>query len=120
MGTARPGNAGGIGLHAIPAADTAALAGLMDRAARDALERERGLRPRVLCGYEAGYEGFRLARRLARLGGGRCHSGGRSGRRMEEGAAFLEKGRAGVWPNASWAETRRLMDRAPPCGTSRP
>ncbi len=60
-------DAGGVGLHAIPAADTAALAGLMDRA-RDALERERGLRPRVLCGYEAGYEGFWLARRLARLG----------------------------------------------------
>ena len=60
-------DAGGIGLHAIPAADTAALAGLMDRT-RDALERERGLRPRVLCGYEAGYEGFWLARRLARLG----------------------------------------------------
>ena len=39
----------------------------MDRA-RDALERQHGLRPRVLCGYEAGYEGFWLARRLARLG----------------------------------------------------
>ena len=39
----------------------------MDRA-RDALERERGLRPQAPCGDEAGYEGFRLARRLARLG----------------------------------------------------
>ena len=58
---------GRIGLHTVPAADTAALAVLMDRA-RDALEGERGPRPRVLCGYEAGYEGFWLARRLARLG----------------------------------------------------
>ena len=48
-------DAGEVGLHAIPAADTAALAGLMDRA-RDAVQREHGLRPRVLCGYEAGYE----------------------------------------------------------------
>ena len=56
-----------IGLHTVPAADTAALAGLIDRA-RDALERGHGLRPRVLCGYEAGYEGFWLARRLARPG----------------------------------------------------
>ena len=60
-------NAGRIGLHTVPAADTAALAGLIDRA-RDALERRHGLHPRVLCGYEAGYEGFWLARRLARLG----------------------------------------------------
>ena len=60
-------DAGRIGLHTVPAADTAALAGLMDRA-RDALERRHGLRPRVLCGYEAGYEGFWLARRLAQLG----------------------------------------------------
>ena len=41
------------GLHTIPAADTAALAGLMDRA-REALERERGPRPRAPCGDEAG------------------------------------------------------------------
>ena len=60
-------DAGRIGLHTVPAADTAALAGLIDRA-RDALERGHGPRPRVLCGYEAGYEGFWLARRLARLG----------------------------------------------------
>ena len=60
-------NTGRIGLHTVPAADTVALAGLIDRA-RDALERGHGLRPRVLCGYEAGYEGFWLARRLARLG----------------------------------------------------
>ena len=60
-------NTGRIGLHTVPAADTAALAGLIDRA-RDALECGHGLRPRVLCGYEAGYEGFWLARRLARLG----------------------------------------------------
>ena len=56
-----------IGLHTIPAADTAALTGLMDRAC-EALERGRGAWPRVLCGYEAGYEGFWLARRLVRLG----------------------------------------------------
>ena len=60
-------NTGRIGIHTLPAADTAALAGLVDRA-RDALEREHGVRPRVLCGYEAGYEGFWLARRLAPLG----------------------------------------------------
>ena len=60
-------DAGRIGLHTVPAADTAALAGLIDRA-RDALERQHGPRPRVLCGYEAGYEGFWLARRLAQLG----------------------------------------------------
>ena len=42
--------AGGIGLHTIAAADTAALA------------------RRVRCAYEAGYEGFWLARRLAQLG----------------------------------------------------
>ena len=60
-------DAGRIGLHTVPAADTAALAGLIDRA-RDALECGHGPRPRVLCGYEAGYEGFWLARRLARLG----------------------------------------------------
>ena len=59
-------DAGGIGLHAFPATDTAP-AGPMDRA-RDALEHERGLRPRAPCGYEAGCEGFRLARRIARLG----------------------------------------------------
>ena len=60
-------NTGRIGIHTLPAADTAALAGLVDRA-RNALEREHGARPRVLCGYEAGYEGFWLARRLAPLG----------------------------------------------------
>ena len=53
---------GGIGLHTIAAADTAALARLVERA------RERGARPRVRCAYEAGYEGFWLARRLAQLG----------------------------------------------------
>ena len=183
-------NTGRIGIHTLPAADTAALAGLVDRA-RDALEREHGAPPRVLCGYEAGYEGFWLARRLAPLGieplvldpaslpasrkARRAKSGAapplrrpigrrrsrwtprcRSVRkalsprreppdraalaieaeadpaewyrrsrsrmvyRMEEGVAFLPQGRAGVWPNASRAETRRLMDRVPPCGTSRP
>ena len=60
-------DAGRLWLHTVPAADSATLAGLMDRA-RDALERQHGLRPRALCGYEAGYEGFWLARRLARLG----------------------------------------------------
>ena len=60
-------NTGRIGIRTLPAADTAALIGLVDRA-RNALEREHGARPRVLCGYEAGYEGFWLARRLAQLG----------------------------------------------------
>ena len=54
-----------IELHTIPAADAGALTGLLDRA-RGAVERRRGVRPRVLCAYEAGYEGFWLARRLAR------------------------------------------------------
>ena len=58
---------GGIGLHTIAAADTAALARLVEWA-REALARERGARPRVRCAYEAGYEGFWLARRLAQLG----------------------------------------------------
>ena len=60
-------NTGRIGVRTLPAADTAALAGLVDQA-RNALEREHGARPRVLCSYEAGYEGFWLARRLAQLG----------------------------------------------------
>ena len=51
---------GGIGLHTIAAADTAALARLVQRA--------RGRGARVRCAYEAGYEGFWLARRLAQLG----------------------------------------------------
>ena len=57
-----------IELHTVPAADAGALAGLLMKRVREAPKRERGLRPRVLCGYEAGYEGFWLARRLARLG----------------------------------------------------
>ena len=61
-------DAGRIGLHTVPAADTGALAELLTKRAREAPECERGARPRVLCGYEAGYEGFWLARRLAQLG----------------------------------------------------
>ena len=59
-------DAGRIGLHTVPAADAGALAGLLTKRAREAAG--RGVRPRVLCGYEAGYEGFWLARRLAQLG----------------------------------------------------
>ena len=59
-------NATGIGVHVIPAADVGALAGLIDRA-RAKLERGGGAPSRVLCGYEAGYEGFWLSRRLADL-----------------------------------------------------
>ena len=59
-------NATGIGVHVIPAADVDALAGLFDRA-RARLERGEGVPSRVLCGYEAGYEGFWLSRRLADL-----------------------------------------------------
>ena len=59
-------NAAGIGIHVIPAADVDALAGLIDRA-RARLERGAGAPSRVLCGYEAGYEGFWLSRRLADL-----------------------------------------------------
>ena len=68
-------HAGGIGLHTVPAADTDALAGLVERT-REALERERGVRPRVLCGYEAGYEGFWLARRLPAVAHERFAGGG--------------------------------------------
>lgn len=59
-------NATGIDVRVIPAADVDALAGLIDRA-RARLERGRGAPSRVLCGYEAGYEGFWLSRRLADL-----------------------------------------------------
>ena len=59
-------NATGIDVRVIPAADVDALAGLIDRA-RERLERGGGARSRVLCGYEAGYEGFWLSRRLADL-----------------------------------------------------
>ena len=59
-------NATGIDVRVIPAADVDALAGLIDRA-RARLEPGGGVRSRVLCGYEAGYEGFWLSRRLADL-----------------------------------------------------
>ena len=56
-----------VALHSIPPADVAALTALVERAG-EGLRREGGPRARVLCGYEAGYEGFWLARRLARDG----------------------------------------------------
>ena len=62
----RAPDTGRIETHTVAAADADALTGLLDRA-RETLER-RGVRPRVLCAYEAGYEGFWLARRLARHG----------------------------------------------------
>ena len=63
----RAPDTGRIETHTVAAADADALTGLLDRA-RETLERRRGVRPRVLCAYEAGYEGFWLARRLARHG----------------------------------------------------
>ena len=63
----QPPDAERIGLHVLPAADADALAALIERTCQDEARR-RGFRPRVLCGYEAGYEGFWLARRLAQLG----------------------------------------------------
>ena len=63
----RAPDTGRIETHTVAAADADALTGLLDRA-RETLERRRGFRPRVLCAYEAGYEGFWLARRLARHG----------------------------------------------------
>ena len=56
-----------IGVHGLPAADVDRLTALIDRS-REALERDHGTRGRVLCCYEAGYEGFWLARRLAQAG----------------------------------------------------
>ena len=67
VGVHAPDLGGGVGLHRLPAADVAGLAALIGRA-RKASDRGPGARPRVLCGYEAGYEGFWLARRLGQLG----------------------------------------------------
>ncbi len=50
-----------IGLHALPAADTDALKALIEEQQARA-ERVLGQQVRVLCCYEAGYEGFWLAR----------------------------------------------------------
>ena len=58
--------AGKIGLHVVPAGDVAALVSVIRRAS-EGLEHAHGERPKVLCCYEAGYEGFWLARRLAQL-----------------------------------------------------
>ena len=63
----QPPDAERVGLHVLPAADADALAALVERTCEDEARR-RGLRPRVLCAYEAGYEGFWLARRLAQAG----------------------------------------------------
>lgn len=52
-----------IGLHALPAADTDALKTLIEEQQAKA-ERVLGQQVRVLCCYEAGYEGFWLARWL--------------------------------------------------------
>ena len=63
----QPPDAERVGLHVLPAADADALAALVERTCEDEARR-RGLRPRVLCAYEAGYEGFWLARRLTQAG----------------------------------------------------
>ncbi len=67
VGVHAPDSGGGVGLHRLPAADVAGLAALIERA-REAPDRAPGERPRVLCAYEAGYEGFWLARGLETLG----------------------------------------------------
>ena len=64
VGLRAPG-ASRIELHSIPAADTVALDALIGQAS-EALRHDDGVEPRVVCGYEAGYEGFWLARRMAR------------------------------------------------------
>ena len=66
VGVHAPG-ASRVALHSIPAADAGALEALVERTG-EALRHDRGVEPRVLCVYEAGYEGFWLARRLAGRG----------------------------------------------------
>ena len=66
VGVHAPG-ASRTALHSIPAADAGALEALVERAG-EALRHDRDVEPLVLCVYEAGYEGFWLARRLARRG----------------------------------------------------
>ena len=60
-------DSGRTGLHVLPAGDATALAALVERTCKT-MTPAVGARPRVLCGYEAGYEGFWLARKLAGLG----------------------------------------------------
>ena len=68
VGVHAPDLGGGVGLHRLPAADVAGLAALIGRARKTLEGRGPGTHPRVLCAYEAGYEGFWLARRLGQLG----------------------------------------------------
>ena len=67
VGIHAPDLGSGVGLHRLAAADIVGLAALIERV-RTTPDRDPGASPRVLCGYEAGYEGFWLARRLEPLG----------------------------------------------------
>lgn len=63
----RPLDGAGIGVHIIPPADADALVELLDRT-RKVPEWGECTPSRVLCCYEAGYEGFWLSRQLSRSG----------------------------------------------------
>ena len=60
-----PETGGTVAVHTVKPSDTAALVQLMERA-RARVSRAEGVEPRVVLTYEAGYEGFWLARDLAR------------------------------------------------------
>ena len=60
-----PETGGKVGVHTIKPSDTDALVQLIERA-RLGVSRAEGVEPRVVLTYEAGYEGFWLARDLAR------------------------------------------------------
>ena len=66
VGVHCPDAAGGsIGIHTLAAADTAGLLDVVG-SVRERVARELGARPRVMLTYEAGYEGFWLARDIER------------------------------------------------------
>ena len=56
---------GSISIHTLAAADTAGLLDIVS-SVRERVTRELGARPRVMLTYEAGYEGFWLARDIER------------------------------------------------------
>ena len=60
-----PETGGKVGVHTVKPSDTDALVQLIERA-RVGVSRAEGVEPRVVLTYEAGYEGFWLARDLAR------------------------------------------------------
>ena len=60
---------GGVSIHTLAAADTAGLLDLVG-SVRERVTGESGARPRVMLTYEAGYEGFWLARDIERRDAG--------------------------------------------------